>query len=776
MCGARAGRRDKRTAGRLRQHGGGGFAGAPGDGLCLFYGLARGLGGAAAARDTAVALYVLALDAVLQKLSTSSEALQVASVLDRPAEVLQHWRDLSAFRDLGLELQELPVAGLLAVSKLAGLRKTLLAGGVLDERHYGDSQEFLALLEELEVSVLVWGQATDCNFLLPAEDGLTDEQAAQLVVGSPEVVQAMLLYSPSGVSGHYDVVAMKAERPSGAAAWARVEDRLRGSALVAALGCPDSHGLICILNEHVARLQARSSQVEGVMLAREAIAEQEAVAREGSSDGSSNFVWEVAGQRRESELSGAQAEELSGEIDKGLLDQDTQSSAASSACEDEGRESLSAASTLSDLDEEDIMTSVCVEAGGKTWQTRGDEDEAAIATLALCLRARPLLPPHPDNAEESWLDCAGGVKFPLSHCAFRGCVWASQRRPCEQRSVTTTLLTSQQARWVDLPPAPWRPSGVYGCCGDQSCLKEHLVEAHLPELISACGRDRARRHSWDYYLEAVAWQEAEHMPAVGPSVDRRAFAGLREDVNDVALQGLVCLCCAQVKCSGNGFNADVAYIPAAKYFGRITATSFQWNWDFAHYKKTYGEGPSLRDLPQLQRESWENRRRLSFGKWAGKEILCCPEDISCAAMHGVAELCPACLIPICRPCLMVSQSSVAAEARVPAALANDNFWGFPPALVYQHKVRWIESAAASPVFTCLITYYLEADRGHLLQESLQNPKHPVNVRGNVYSFHMPWEDIALALARVGAEPAWDNQLPHDEQVLAHMVQFNLRVQ
>ena len=31
-------------------------------------------------------------------------------------------------------------------------------------------------------------------------------------------------------------------------------------------------------------------------------------------------------------------------------------------------------------------------------------------------------------------------------------------------------------------------------------------------------------------------------------------------------------------------------------------------------------------------------------------------------------------------------------------------------------VRWIELAAASPILNCIVTYYVEGDRGHLMDE------------------------------------------------------------
>ena len=50
--------------------------------------------------------------------------------------------------------------------------------------------------------------------------------------------------------------------------------------------------------------------------------------------------------------------------------------------------------------------------------------------------------------------------------------------------------------------------------------------------------------------------------------------------------------------------------------------------------------------------------------------------------------------------------------------------------ILKHNVRWIELAAASPILNCIICYYVEGDRGHLLDERALQRKQPMNVRGN----------------------------------------------
>ena len=52
----------------------------------------------------------------------------------------------------------------------------------------------------------------------------------------------------------------------------------------------------------------------------------------------------------------------------------------------------------------------------KSWITPEDEDIACIDTLSKHMRQRPLLPPHPTDANESWLEADSGIAFPVCHC------------------------------------------------------------------------------------------------------------------------------------------------------------------------------------------------------------------------------------------------------------------------------------------------------------------------------------------------------------------------
>ena len=126
-------------------------------------------------------------------------------------------------------------------------------------------------------------------------------------------------------------------------------------------------------------------------------------------------------------------------------------------------------------------------------------------------------------------------------------------------------------------------------------------------------------------------------------------------------------------------------------------------------------------------------------------------------------------------CYFSSTSSDVEVCKVPRCLANDNFYGFTDADLVKHRVRWIECAAASPVLTCLISYYIEGDRGHLLDEQVFQRTDPLVVRGNAFSFQMPWEKIIQKLKTLLEDDNSWNSLPHDENILAKMVLFNLRI-
>ena len=103
------------------------------------------------------------------------------------------------------------------------------------------------------------------------------------------------------------------------------------------------------------------------------------------------------------------------------------------------------------------------------------------------------------------------------------------------------------------------------------------------------------------------------------------------------------------------------------------------------------------------------------------------------------------------------------------ALANDNMWGYVPSIIMQYQVRWIEMTAVMPYWTCMIVYYVEGDHGHLMNEVVKQQQARTAVRGQAFSFIMPWEEIVKSLHhRVKA-------IPRDPECLKYMLRLHLKV-
>ena len=319
-------------------------------------------------------------------------------------------------------------------------------------------------------------------------------------------------------------------------------------------------------------------------------------------------------------------------------------------------------------------------------------------------------------------------------------------------------------------------SGIYGCCGDDSCLRQHIVEVHADIFERTCGMRAVRTKSYCYYLEAIAYREQQTVPKVGVSIDRRTFQHVKADLSEDAVKALMCMCCARIRTSSNG-RTEISRMRAGYYFKKICSKSFRMNWCFQQYKSNYVNTPRkdiLKDHPELDENCWLWRRLLQGTGYHGQVILCCPEDVECERRHDSHILCPECLCPLCDRCFVTSLHADDALVCIPEALANDNFWGYVTSIIYKYRVRWIEATAACPVFTALITYYVEGDRGHLLNAEQHRPQRAYAVRGNVYSFHMPWEYIFKKLGKV-LEDEEVESLPHSPQMLASVVLFSLRI-
>ena len=397
----------------------------------------------------------------------------------------------------------------------------------------------------------------------------------------------------------------------------------------------------------------------------------------------------------------------------------------------------------------------------KTWQTYEDAQLEQVSRVASLLREHPLIP--------NWQSCAAsgvadevdvslGIKLPAAHCALRECYWTSERSPCDEWRHTLQA-------WI-LEGCSWRRPHKIGrssCCGEPTCLWVHLYEAHR-DVLESIASEGDVKHVFSIYSAAVAQTEKQSVPVVGWSVDRRALARCAEKLNPKVFGAYICACCARVGCSGDA--GEIGYLSAGNLFAQGDVQSFLFSWDAELFRRRFAKDHvGLQDV--LQTGDWT--RTLVGGRHSGANVVLCPEDIKCDTKHAAAEICLSCRVPICRSCL-----ETYCTGPVPEALCNDNLLGYCPAWMYEVRVRYIEAAAASPLFTALVTFYVEGDFGHVLSEPLHKADHGIAVRGNIASFAMPWEQMYGSMIEALASGN-SCKLPHEPEVLARLVQFHLKV-
>ena len=106
------------------------------------------------------------------------------------------------------------------------------------------------------------------------------------------------------------------------------------------------------------------------------------------------------------------------------------------------------------------------------------------------------------------------------------------------------------------------------------------------------------------------------------------------------------------------------------------------------------------------------------------------------------------------------------------ALANDNWYGYVQEIIARMDVKWIECACASISWTTQVIYQLEEPHGHLIQNDMRGPHGRTAVRGNMFSFTMPMEEILQSLEAAVSKSAMV-PMPHDGHVLSLLVRLHL---
>ena len=80
---------------------------------------------------------------------------------------------------------------------------------------------------------------------------------------------------------------------------------------------------------------------------------------------------------------------------------------------------------------------------------------------------------------------------------------------------------------------------------------------------------------------------------------------------------------------------------------------------------------------------------------------------------------------------------------------------------------------ATPVWTSLMVYYVEGDRGHLMTEVAFKAQSARAARGNAVSFPLPWEDMLTSMSQASTTPG-ELELPHDPKIICALVRLHLK--
>ena len=709
----------------------------PGDGWCFFHAIhlyfreSQGWDLQAAAE-----LYLQALEWLWQARHGEQAArVDVACVPFDDHEAALHegflWKQATCVETAGLTQTE--------ITLLSKLHALVHRPAMLDSIHHASAGvDLWALTQAFAFDCLIWGKEENSNYWVRTMEHINDEEAHAKLATHAAVLE--LVHSEMGITGHYDLVERSKNRG----------ERFPVTPLLTQFRTGGAAQVLRTIHEQV---QDRRPPLpppgtppgEEVSAARSQSSDQKA---EPSADQASpsEVVPTAVPSRQEGDVSGGEWERLRGETKPEEQDAGSGSEAAAT---DEDMESVQSWDSDASISSNDIDAGLNVEAQ-RSWSTMEDEHLETVNRLAQVMKKHVLLPPPLSEDADSSQVPNTGVVFPPVHCAIQNCRWCSPRQPCELTVNRKGVWTVKGTRWQKTS----KP-----CCDDvDTCLWQHLQHSHA-NLFTEVSPDQVP----SLYRASLCVCEQQGVPQVGWSTDRRTFQRLAERCTENNFKGLICACCARIHVAAD--NGEIGYLPVNDLFSSLTQKSFEENWSHATYAKRYANIPAITE--RFQKEEWV-RTVPTRG-----EILCCPEDIRCdICQPKTHQLCGRCEVPVCRSC--ITRMTQKFHAAVPQALTNDNWLGYPSELLYKHRVRWIEAAAACPVWTSMVCFYLESDRGHVFEEEIHRAEHRLAVRGNVSSCSMPWEEILATLDPThDGHKRWD-ALPHTADTLRALVKITVK--
>jgi hypothetical protein len=291
----------------------------------------------------------------------------------------------------------------------------------------------------------------------------------------------------------------------------------------------------------------------------------------------------------------------------------------------------------------------------------------------------------------------------------------------------------------------------------------------------------------------VREKEEEHIPIIGPSIDRRMLALVTQVANSKTIEAASCFVCAarhtfvqswdnlcDARWPATSRNMTVSWRPVRYSLWKWeeqNSEAFLDTFSLPRFKERYAsdnrdDGNAFVNASEVADGNSEWQRTLLFQeKGLSLRVLCCPEDVKRApsCKHALDTLCGDCTIPICGTC---QRDWYKNHQKIPMSLANDNLWGYSSDIIVKYKVRWIEAAIVSPCWTNIIIYYVEGDHGHLLNENLGNQSYRTVVRGSCCSYHMPWEDIVDDL-QANCSDRNVSAIPRAQDALKYMLRLHV---
>ena len=344
------------------------------------------------------------------------------------------------------------------------------------------------------------------------------------------------------------------------------------------------------------------------------------------------------------------------------------------------------------------------------------------------------------------IDPDSGIALPLWHCPFRDCCFCWH---------STDVATNHEKAWWQ---HVWQTASHKTICLRSLREAGMAVSTHeLPETVFAV------------LIAAMTEQERRSLymvPQVGISIDRRTLVHLGETFDEENTKCLMCFVCGCKYLYHHGYNkfgepVDKGDIDYHQDIDRVLSRllhgdekdSFGRAWEFNMSRKRFKDrfGEAVQTDDSFANDTWE-WRRVTRRNGANEEVMCNPEDVlrSLQCRHDEHSVCSKCRIPFCRECRRLT----AQNQKIPKALTNDNFIGYMNRYFVDHEVTWLEATIASPVFTGLVTYYIEGaqeHRHHLMEETITQPQRAYGVRGSLFSFLLPWEQIQRDVRRTVME-------------------------